>query len=90
MPIDGYLEGPGGPLPIREIQWVEISMSRVKGGIAGHPLQFVDVKDDILPRLHATKVKWALHDTTWSKSRIFENQPVEVVRVMNPFGTTGP
>jgi len=86
MPTEGYLEGPGGPLPLLEIEWVEISMSRVKGGIAGHPLQFIDIKDEILSRLPATQVRWALHDATWSKARIFENRPVEVVRIVNLFG----
>lgn len=86
MPTDGYLEGPGGPLPLREIEWVDISMSRVKGGIAGHPLQFIDEKDEILTGLHTTQVTWALRDTTWSIARIFENQSVEVVRIVNPFG----
>lgn len=83
IPVDGYLEGSGGPLPFRDIAWVEISVNRIKGGMAGHPLQFINVKDEILAHLRETQVKWELHDSTWSKAGIFEDEPVEVVRIAN-------
>lgn len=88
MPTDGYLEGPGGPVSFSDIEWIEISMKRVKGGIAGHPLQFIDAKDQILTYLRAAQVKWELHNSTWSVPGIFEGEPVEVVRVANLFKPT--
>ena len=45
MPTEGYLEGPGGPIALRDVEWVEVSTSRVKGGIAGRPRQMVDTKE---------------------------------------------
>lgn len=63
-------------------------MSRVKGGIAGRPLEFIDAKDEILACLRETPVKWELRHSAWSKARIFEDEPVDVVRIANLFGDT--
>lgn len=86
IPTHGYLEGPGGPYPLRDIEWIELSTSRVRGGMAGHPLQFVDIKDQILERLREIRVTGTLRDSLWSIPRVFEGEPVQVVRIVNPFG----
>ncbi len=86
MPEEGYLEGADGPWPLREVEWVEVSTKVIYGGMGGKPLIFVDVKDEILAGLKETELSWELHETVWSKERIFEDEPVEVVRVLNPFG----
>ncbi|RFP09473.1 hypothetical protein D0T24_30520 [Duganella sp. BJB480] len=61
-------------------------MSRVKGGIAGHPLQFIDARDEILAHFRTTQVSWELCDSTWSNAGIFEDEPVEVVRIAGLIG----
>jgi hypothetical protein len=85
MPVKGYLEGPGGPVPLRDVEWVEVSTCRIKGGIAGRPRQMIVVKDEILAGLGATQAIWTLRDSTWSMERVFEEEPVQVVRIANPF-----
>ena len=32
IPTKGYLEGPNGPIRIHDVEWVELSTSRIKGG----------------------------------------------------------
>ena len=86
VPIDGYLEACGGPTPVRDVEWVEISMSRVKGGIAGRPLEMVDAKDEILSALDRIQQSGELLQSTWSVHGIFKDQPVQVFRILNPFG----
>ena len=89
IPVDGYLEGPGGPVPFRSVEWVEVSTSRIKGGIAGRPRQMIIVKDEILEGLRGTQLDWGLRESTWSIAGVFEEEEaVQVVRVVNPFGPT--
>jgi hypothetical protein len=85
IPVRGYLEGPDGPMLLRDVEWVEVATCRIKGGMAGLPLQMVDVKDEILARLRGMQLSWELRETTWSRERVFENEPVQVIRFINPF-----
>jgi len=85
VPVKGYLEGSGGPIPLRDVEWVEVSTNRIKGGIAGRPRQMVDVREEILTGLGETQAIWTLRDCTWSVERLFEEEPVQVVRIANPF-----
>jgi hypothetical protein len=86
IPTSGYLEASDGPIPERCVEWVEVSTSRVKGGIAGRQLQTVDVKDEIVACLRRTQLNWELRESKWSIERVFEEEPVQVVRVIKPFG----
>jgi hypothetical protein len=88
IPTEGYLEGPGGPIPIRDVEWVEISARCIFGGIAGRPRQMVDIKDDILSGLRATQLTWEVRESAWSVEGVFDEEPVQVIRVLNPFGPT--
>jgi hypothetical protein len=88
MPTQGYLEAWEGPVPLRDVEWIELSTRRIKGGLAGRPRQMLDIKDDLLSHLHGMAVAWELRDSTWSMERIFEEEPVEVVRILNPFVRT--
>lgn len=85
MPVDGYLEAAGGPIPLQDVEWVEVSTSRIKGGIAGRPRQMIDVKEEILSGLRRTQLSWQIRDSTWSVAGLFEEEPVQVVRIVNPF-----
>lgn len=85
IPVKGYLEGAGGPVPLRDVEWVEISMHRIKGGIAGRPLQIIDVTDEILGGVGGTLAIWTLRESTWSKEKLFKEKPVQLVRIANPF-----
>ncbi len=84
-PVNGYLEGPDGPWPVRVIEWVEVSTSGVKGGLAGRPLQFVDRKAEIIAAANETPLHWELRATNWTVERVFDNEPVDVLRFRNPF-----
>ena len=88
MPMQGYLEGPGGPLPMRDVEWVEISTSRIKGGMAGRPRQMIDAKEEILAGLRGAQLTWELRESTWAVEGVFDEEPVQVVRIVNPFGPT--
>jgi hypothetical protein len=88
IPTRGYLEGPGGPVPLRSVEWVEVSTSSIYGGIAGRPRRMVNIKDDILTGLRETEVIWELRESTWSVEGVFDEEPVQVVRIVNPFGPT--
>jgi hypothetical protein len=88
MPTEGYLEVSGGPVPLRDVEWVEISTKRILGGVAGHPRQTADIKAELLSRLSGTPLSWELRDSTWSVEGIFDEEPVVVLRVLNPFGPT--
>ena len=71
---------------LRDVEWIEISTSIIKGGMAGRPLQIVDVKDEILAGLRGMQISWELRETTWSKEKFFEDEPVQIIRFVNPFG----
>jgi hypothetical protein len=88
MPTEGYLEASGGPVPIKDVEWVEISTRRIVGGIAGRPKQTVDIKDDLLSRLRGTLATWELRESTWSVEGILDEEPVQVLRILNPFALT--
>jgi hypothetical protein len=88
IPTPGYLEGPGGPLRIRDVEWVEVSTRRIKGGIAGRPRQLIDLKDEIVAVLRGTQLSWELRHSTWSVEGVLNEEPVQVIRVGNPFGPT--
>ena len=83
--VKGYLEGPGGPIPLRDVEWVEISTNTLKGGLGGRPLLMIDAKDEILAGLGGTSAIWTLRESTWSNERLFENEPVQLIRIANPF-----
>ena len=86
MPVEGYLEASGGPIPLRDVEWVEVSTSRVKGGIAGRPRQMINAKNEILAGLGGTQLNWELRESMWSLEGVFEAEPVQVARIVNPFG----
>jgi hypothetical protein len=88
IPVTGYLEGPEGPIPLRDVEWVEISTNTIKGGLAGRPLQLIDVKDEILAALGGTPAIWTIRESTWSKERLFADEPVQLIRIANPFRST--
>ena len=88
LPVDGCLEPSGGPIAIRDVLWAEFSTRRISGGMAGRPRQMIDIKDDILSGLRGAERTWEVREATWSIEGLFDDEPVEVVRVLNPFGTT--
>jgi hypothetical protein len=86
IPTEGYVETSGGPVPLREVEWIELSTVRVVGGLAGHPRRMVDIKADILAELAKTQLVWKLGESTWSMAGIFAEEPVQVIRLPNPLG----
>jgi hypothetical protein len=84
IPTTGYLEGPGGPVPMKDVEWVEVSTKRIHGGIAGRPRQMVDIEDHILSELRGAALKWELREAAWSVAGVFDEEPVKVIRFYNP------
>jgi hypothetical protein len=85
VPSAGYLEVGEGPVPIRHVEWVELSTLRVQGGLAGRPLARIDMTHDILSGLQKVSAVWKLRDTAWSLNGMFEDELVRVVHLANPF-----
>jgi hypothetical protein len=86
-PTQDYLEAPGGQVSIKDVEYVDISTKRIIGGIAGRPRQMVDITDDILSAVDDT-LTWELREGIWSVEGVFDREPVQVFRVLNPFGPT--
>lgn len=88
MPTEGYLESSGGPISVGDVEWVELSAKRIVGGIGGRPRRMIDIRDDILSALRGTQAAWELREVGWSVEGVFDEEPVQVFRVLNPFGPT--
>jgi len=86
VPTSGYLESSAGPVPLRKIEWVDVSTKKVSGGLRGLPLKMTDHRGAILAKLGETAIPWELRESTWSHARFFDEQPVEVIRIANPYG----
>jgi hypothetical protein len=85
LPVDGYLEVSEGPYPIRHFDWVQLSTVKLHGGLAGRPLEFHDVSQQILVGLKQHAHPFEVRDESWSLPRFFENEPVKVIHFVNPF-----
>jgi hypothetical protein len=46
----------------------------------------VDIKEELLSALRGMPVTWDLREGSWSIETVFDDEPVEVIRVLNPFG----
>lgn len=90
MPTADYLETSGGPVPIRNIEWVEVSLFRIIGGIAGQPTETVEIKSELLSILRQTSLNWELHEGILTIDKVIDAEPVQLVRVLNPFGPSPP
>jgi hypothetical protein len=87
MPIDRYLEGPDGPLPIRHVMWVQVMPVLVRGGLAGRPLEFVEMQDEVVASMRGTRALWTLREEQWSVEGLFESRPGLAIHIANPFRT---
>jgi hypothetical protein len=85
IPVSGYPETPEGPLPHRQVEWVELSTLRIKGGMAGRPREMIDSASAVFEGMPATGAWWNVVDNTWTVGSIVADEPVRVVRVANPF-----
>ncbi|HKD22345.1 MAG TPA: hypothetical protein VKB71_10040, partial [Rhizomicrobium sp.] len=84
----GYLEASDGPILLRDVEWIEVSTRRIKGGVAKRPRQMVDVKHEILTGLKEMQLHWELRESRWTVEGVLEEEPVQVVRVVKPLGPT--
>ncbi len=85
LPVNGYLEVSEGPYPIRQFEWVQLSPMQLFGGLAGRPLGFKDVSQKILEGLRQRPHCFEVRDESWSVPRFFENEPVRIIHLANPF-----
>ncbi|ENX48371.1 hypothetical protein F886_00172 [Acinetobacter sp. NIPH 542] len=83
--IENYLEGPDGFVSFKDIDAVEISINCLMGGMANRPLEMIDIKAEILEALQKTQLCWEIRESTWVVDRFFEEEPVTVIAILNPF-----
>ena len=87
IPVPGYLEGPAGPVRMGEVEWVELSTSRLKGCMVDGKSQVAgtrDIREALVSELTATGLVWERHDATWSMAGKFDDLPVQTIRVSAP------
>jgi len=85
LPVNGYLEVSEGPYPIRQFEWIQLSTMQLYGGLAGRPLEFKNVSQQILEDLKQCPHRFEVRDESWSVPRFFENEPVKIIHLVNPF-----
>ena len=85
LPTAGYLEGPCGPVRIRDVDWVDLATERRSPALRATAGETVSLRDAIIADLRQTRAIWKVHRSTWSIDRIDHDRPIEVVRVINPF-----
>lgn len=85
LPVDGYMEVSEGPYPIRQFEWVQLSTAKLRGGLAGRPLEFNNVSQQMLDDLKQHPHRFEIRDEYWSVPRFFENEPVNIIHLVNPF-----
>lgn len=85
LPVNGYLEVSEGPYPIRQFEWVQLSTMKLHGGLVGRPLEFLDISQQILEGLKPHSHRFEICDESWSIPRFFENEPVKIIHLVNPF-----
>ena len=87
-PVPGYLEVSEGPYTIRQFDWVQLSTITLHGGLAGRPLKFVDISEEILMNAKQLDRPFEIRDELWSMLPLFENQPLKVLHFTNPFAAS--
>jgi len=85
VPTEGYLENRGGPWPIRQFEWVQLSTLKVRGGLAGRALEFVDIADKILVALSKVDCVFETRNVSWSIDGVFDDRPLVAFHIPNPF-----
>ncbi len=85
LPVDGYLEVAEGPYPIRQFDWVQLSTMKLHGGLAGRPLEFVDISQELLTNVKQHERRYETRNESWAISGLFENESVTVIHFANPF-----
>jgi hypothetical protein len=85
IPTKGYLETELGPLPARDLEWIELSTKRVKGGRAGILVSFVDVRTELVRALSTLSADWSVRDSSWSVQGLFDDELLAVIHLPNPF-----
>ena len=84
IPVANYLEGPSGPMRFADVLWVEVSTQRLCGGLAGRPLESIDIREDLIAAMSKTQLIWDVRRTTWSIDRLFADKAIDVVHVDAP------
>ena len=51
-----------------------------------HVQRSIEIKEEILAGLREAGLAWELREGAWSVEGIFDQEPVQTVRVQNPFG----
>jgi len=87
IPTNHYLEACSGPVPIRKVIWVQMIPIRLRGDLAGRPLEFVDIQDEAVAAIRETRAVWTLREELWSLQGLFDDRPTVAIHLANPFRT---
>ena len=85
VPTEGYLEACSGPVAMRQVQWVQIAPIKLRGGLAGRPVEFIDLRDQTEAALREAGTVWTLCEEEWSVEGVFANRPLTAIHIANPF-----
>lgn len=89
-PTSGYLEACWGPVPVHTVSWVQLMPVKVLGGLAGHPLEFVNIQDEVVAAIQETQAIWSFREEQWSVEKIFESRLGTAVHLANPLKSGAP
>ena len=85
VPTEGYLEACSGPVAMRQVQWVQIAPIKLRGGLAGRPVEFIDLQDQTETALREAGAVWTLREEEWSVEGVFTGRPLTAIHIANPF-----
>lgn len=85
MPTTRHLEACWGPVPVQLVSWVQLMPVKVRGGLAGRPLEFSDLHDEVVAAIQQTPAIWSFREEEWSVERLFQSRLGVAIHLANPF-----
>lgn len=58
---------------------------RVRGGLAGYPLELIDTQSDVAVAVQETQALWCYREERWSLEGAFNDHRGTAIHVANPF-----
>lgn len=84
IPTPSYLEACWGPVPVQLVSWVQLMPVQVRGGLAGRPLEFLNIQEEVVAAIQNTPAIWSFREELWSVDRIFESRLGSAIHLANP------
>lgn len=81
VPVVGYLEVSGGPIPLRHIEWVQLAGLTLHR--RGDRVTATDTSEALLAALQQLGVTFELRDIVWTPHEQLKDRPVTVAHIDN-------